>query len=325
MSAVFNDTGDGNQIEDRIEEAQTLLTALGFQKQQTGKRSALTLLALLELMPGTPWADARNPMLGTHAIMAWAREHYASDYAPNSRETFRRQTLHQFVEAGLCVYNADDPRRAVNSSLNNYMVSDEALEIIKRFGSENFDHHVAGYLTNSPGLAAKYAAARTMARIPVTLPNGDEFTLSAGGQNVLIKQMIEEFCPRFTPGGHMIYVGDADAKMAFFDEDALAELGVTVNTHGKLPDLVVYMPDKNWLFLMEAASSHGPVDSKRYAELQELFGGSTAGLVYVSCFPDRATMRRFLSDLAWETEAWNADEPSHMMHLNGSRFLGPYT
>jgi type II restriction enzyme len=75
---------------------------------------------------------------------------------------------------------------------------------------------------------------------------------------------------------------------------------------------------------MEAASSHGPVDAKRYGELTKLFANAKPGLVFVSCFPDRATMRRLLSDLAWETEVWNAAEPTHTIHLNGSRFLGPY-
>ncbi len=323
-------TNGSNEVEldpaivEMIEEAQTLLAALGFDKQRTNKRSALTLLALLALKPDTPWTEAKNPMLGTYAIMGWVRDHYATDYAPNSRETFRRQTLHQFVDAGMCVYNADDPERAVNSSLNNYMVSDEALAIIQKFGSDNFDGHVASYLVEAPGLASMYASARTMARIPVVLPDGRELDLSAGGQNVLLKAIVEEFCSRFTPGGEVIYIGDADAKLAVFDETALADLGVTVDHHGKLPDLVVYMRDKNWLFLMEAASSHGPVDAKRHSELKALFGHSTAGLVYVSCFPDRAIMRKFLADLAWETEVWNADEPSHMIHLNGDRFLGPH-
>lgn len=76
---------------------------------------------------------------------------------------------------------------------------------------------------------------------------------------------------------------------------------------------------------MEAASTHGPVDAKRQSELATLFGHSTAGLVYVSCFPNRATMRKFLSELAWESEAWCADAPSHMIHLNGDRFLGPHS
>ncbi|GAB3121128.1 type II restriction enzyme [Leifsonia psychrotolerans] len=301
-----------------------MLEALGFDKAQSGDRSAWTLLALLQLKPGSAWAEAQSPMLGTHAIMGWVRQHYGKDYAPNSRETFRRQTLHQFVDAGLVVYNADDPGRVTNSKDNNYMVAPEGLALLQTFGTSEFEKRLAEYLVTAPGLKAKYAAAREMTRIPVTLPDGTEIDIAGGGQNVLIKAMVEDFCPRFTPGGHVLYIGDADAKLAVFLEDDLAALGVTIDSHGKMPDLVVHQADKNWLFLMEAASTHGPVDGKRHGELAKLFSGSTAGLVYVSAFPDRKTMRGYLADLAWETEAWTADEPSHMMHLNGDRFLGPH-
>jgi len=97
-----------------------------------------------------------------------------------------------------------------------------------------------------------------------------------------------------------------------------------VNHHGKLPDLVVYLPDKDWLVLLEAASSHGPVDAKRHAELKALFAGASPGLVFVSCFPSRAEMRKYLAAVAWETEVWCADAPDHMVHFNGERLLGPY-
>lgn len=97
-----------------------------------------------------------------------------------------------------------------------------------------------------------------------------------------------------------------------------------LDRHGKLPDLVVNMGDRKWLILLEAASSHGPVDAKRYSELYEWFGGASAGLVLVSCFPARVEMRKHLSDIAWETESWCADNFTHLIHLNGERFLGPY-
>ncbi|MBK9157305.1 MAG: BsuBI/PstI family type II restriction endonuclease [Propionibacteriaceae bacterium] len=135
---------------------------------------------------------------------------------------------------------------------------------------------------------------------------------------------MSQFCPRFTPGGQVLYLGDADAKLAIFEEAALEGLGVHANHHGKFPDLVVYLQQENWLVLAEAASSHGPVDSKRHQELKSLFDNSTAGLVFVSCFPDRAGMRPFFPGLSWETEAWVASDPDHMIHLNGDRFLGPH-
>jgi len=311
-------------IAERIAEARALLAKLGFDKKQTNVRSARVLLSLLAMTPESKWADAKSPALGMHAIAQWISDYYGFKYAENSRESLRRGTIHQFVAAGMLVHNEDDPARPTNSSLNNYKIVPEALEVIRAYGTPNFDDLLAAYLLSAPGLKAKYAAARDLARIPVTLPSGKEITLGGGGQNVLLKTMVEDFCAFFTTGGEVIYIGDADAKLGVFEESRLLELGVSVETHGKLPDLVVYMADKNWLVLMEAASSHGPVDAKRHAELKALFAGSTAGLVYVSCFPDRVTMRKFLSDLAWETEVWNAAEPTHLIHLNGSRFLGPY-
>jgi type II restriction enzyme len=308
----------------RIDDAKQILTALGFDAARSNDRSARTLLALSCLNERSSWGDARNPRLGVRAILDWIRNELNFPIAENTRETYRRQTLHQFRDAGFVILNEDNPSRPTNSSHNNYKITDEALEVIRAFGTPSFEKLVVEYLKAAPGLLTIYRAERELARIPVTLPGGNKVTLGAGGQNILLKQMIEDFCAFFIPGGEVLYIGDADSKRMHFEESKLAELGVVVDTHGKLPDLVVYQPVKNWLFLMEAASSHGPVDSKRYGELSQLFADSTAGLVYVSCFPDRAVMRKFLADLAWETEAWCASDPTHMIHLNGDKFLGPH-
>ena len=309
---------------DLITTASQILRAFGMDEERSNGRSALTLLALLHLRPDDKWADAANPMLGTRAIMDWMREEYGRNYAANTRETIRRFTLHQFTDALLVQQNPDKPDRPVNSPKWNYQVTSEALAVIRKFGTREFDSELVDYLAEAPGLRARYAATRERNRIPVRLPSGNPFTLSPGGQNVLLKQMIEEFCPQFTPKGEVLYVGDADAKWALYEEGRLDELGVAVDQHGKMPDLVVYQPDKDWLVLMEAASSHGPVDAKRHGELASLFKGARPGLVYVSCFPDRKEMRKYLADIAWETEVWCAEDPTHLIHFNGERFLGPH-
>lgn len=311
-------------VAQRIGEAQRLLKQLGFDAERSNERSARVLLGLLALKPDDPWTRATSPMVRTVDIMAWIRNHYAHDYKPNTRETIRRQTLHQFAEALLIEQNPDQPDRPVNSPKWCYRIHPRALPIAQAFGQTKFELQLREYLADVPGLRTQYAQARGMHLIPVTLPGGQAVTLSPGGQNVLLKPMIEEFCARYTPGGKVLYVGDAGAKWAVFEEDALAELAVTVDQHGKMPDLVVYMPDRNWLVLMEAASSHGPVDAQRKAALAQLFGSSSAGLVYVSCFPSRAEMRKHLSNIAWETEVWCADNPTHLIHFNGERYLGPY-
>lgn len=307
-----------------IEEAQHLLSALGFDDERCNRRSALVFLALLHLRPGDSWAKATNPILGTRAIMDWIADEYKTPYKPNTRETIRRRTLHQFADALLIVENPDQPDRPVNSPKWCYQIHPRALTVVRAAKSSRLHAILATYLSDVPGLKVRYEAARTMARIPVTLPDGESLMLSSGGQNVLLKQVVESFCPYFTPAGVVLYVGDALSKWAHFDKAGLTELGVEVDEHGTMPDLVVFLPDKNWLVLLEAASSHGPIDAQRHGELGRRFAKSTAELVYVSCFPSRTELRKFLTEIAWETDVWCADNPTHLIHFNGERFLGPY-
>lgn len=170
----------------------------------------------------------------------------------------------------------------------------------------------------------RYQQEREMTRIPVMLPGGSQVNLSAGGQNEFIKLMIDEFFPRFAPGGEVLYIDDTGKDAGGINYDKFKQLNIQLPERGKAPDLIVWLEDKQWLFLMEACSTHGPIDITRISELQELFGECRGELVFLSCFPSRKVMQRYLAELAWETEAWCADAPDHMIHLNGSKFLGPY-
>lgn len=306
-----------------VDDCRSLLRNLVLDHERQNERSALVLLSLLALAPGDSWSDAKAVPLRTVEIMDWIRERYGIDYKPNTRETIRRQTLHQFIQAHLIIENPDEPSRPINSPNWCYQVTDEALKLVQSRGTPSFLENLDQYLAAKPGLAMTYRQERDLVKIPVTLPDGSSITLSAGGQNPLLKSMIEEFCPRFTPGGSVLYVGDAGAKWLICQSDELDALGVVVDAHGKMPDLVVHMEDRNWIVLLEAASTHGPVDHTRYLELKHLFRNCEAGLVFVSCFIDQATMKRYLTDISWDTEVWTADHPTHLVHFNGDRFLGP--
>ncbi|MDG9701834.1 BsuBI/PstI family type II restriction endonuclease [Streptomyces sp. DH37] len=319
------DVSGSDLRETRIAEARHILSLLNFDAERSNERSALVLLALLELRPEAEWNAAERPMLRTVQIMQWLRDVYGKDYKPNTRETIRRSTLHQFVEAGLVVQNPDRPDRPTNSPQWCYQIEPVAYGLITAFKRDDFSERLKDYLIERPGLQSLYAREREMNRIPLQLPGGKEVTLSPGGQNVLIVQVIKEFCERYTPNGEVLYIGDADDKWQVFEKEAFAELGVTVDSHGKMPDVVVYLREKSWLVLIEAASSHGPVDHKRYGELSNLFRGSTAGLVFISALPSRIELRKYLKDIAWETDVWCADNPTHLIHFNGERFLGPYS
>lgn len=307
-----------------IEAAQQIIVELGLPRAQQNERSALSLLALLNLRPGKPWAEAENPLLGITPIMDWAREHYGKEYAPNTRETFRRQTMHQFCDAGVSLYNPDKPDRPVNSPKAVYQVEPATLTLLRTFGTQQWHGNLTAYLAERETLIAKYAKEREQNRIPVEIAPGKEITLSPGEHSELIRAIIKDFAPRFAPGSVLIYAGDTGDKWGYFDATLLADLGVDVDAHGKMPDVVLHFTEKNWLLLVESVTSHGPVDGKRYAELAKLFADSKAGLVYVTAFPNRSIMGRYLGEIAWETEVWVADAPSHLIHFNGIRFLGPY-
>lgn len=313
-----------NNKNDHIETALQILASLGLPRAQQNERSALCLLALLNLTPGKAWAKAENPLMGITPIMDWAREHYDKDYAPNTRETVRRQTMHQFVDAGLALYNPDKPDRPVNSPKAVYQIEPAALAVLHTFGTPKWHGNLTAYLAEREMLAARYAKEREQNLIPIEIAPGKQISLSPGEHSELIRAIIEDFAPRFAPGSVLVYAGDTGDKWGYFDAALLAELGVKVDSHGKMPDVVLHYTARNWLLLVESVTSHGPVDGKRHAELANLFAGSSAGLVYVTAFPNRTIMARYLPEIAWETEVWVADAQSHLIHFNGERFLGPY-
>lgn len=311
-----------------IEEAKNLLKLFEFDEKRTNDMAARTLLSLLNLHEGDTWDKATNNRIGVRGLMDWMRNNLDYQIAENSRETVRREVLHQFVAAAFCEHN-DDPNRPTNSSKNVYRVSPNALNVIRMYSgndanSSEFTIALEEYLADLQSLVELQREERRMAKIPVRMPSNEIEYINPGGQNKLIKAMVEEFCPRFIPGGRVLYIGDADNKTVHYDKDIFSSLGINLDMHGKMPDLVVYQEDKNWLFLMEAVTSHGPVNALRKKDLESLFKGSKAGIVYVSCFPNRQVLRSHLMDIAWETEVWLESDPTHMIHFNGSRFMGPY-
>lgn len=203
---------DPVQARGKIDDAVAIIKALGLPKAQQNTRSALTLLSVLGLTPARRWSEASAPLMGITPMMDFFAEHYGKRYKPNTRETVRRQTVHQFVEAGILLENPDDPSRPTNSPKAVYRVAPQALDLLVTFGSADWDHRIREYLAGVVTLQERNARARKMNIIPVTLPDGTRIELSPGGQNPLIKQIIEDFAPRFTPGGRVLYVGDTGDK-----------------------------------------------------------------------------------------------------------------
>jgi hypothetical protein len=308
----------------RIAEAIDILGQFGLPRAQINERTAYCLLALLNVTPNKTWRNSESPLVGITPMMDFAREHYSKDYAPNTRETFRRFSMHQMVQAGIALYNPDKPDRPTNSPKAVYQISPAAIAVIKSYGGRKWTENLAAFKSTASTLAAQYAKERQMDMVQVKVRSGSQVTLSPGKHNELIRAIIEEMAPRFLPGATLVYIGDTGEKWGFFDKELAEQIGLSVEEHGKMPDVVLWLSDKKWLVLVESVTSHGPVDSKRRIELAELFASAKGDNVYISAFPDKRTFARFAPDVAWETETWVADNPTHMVHFNGDKFLGPY-
>ncbi|OFZ36115.1 MAG: restriction endonuclease [Bdellovibrionales bacterium RIFOXYD12_FULL_39_22] len=308
----------------KIKEAQEILKALGLEKQQQNEISALTLLALASISPRSKWNSAQKKSLTiSKGIMVFVSEVYEKNYKPNSRESFRRQVLHQFTQAGVTDYNPDDPTLAVNSSKAHYALTDEAIDVIKAFGTSSFGPLSKKFIESLTERQAKHQTKRNIERIPLKLSDGREFLLSPGSHNEVGVAVVQEFASRFAKGANLLYLGDTENKEIIFEKEILKDLGCEIIDHGKLPDVILYLKEKRWLFLVECVTSHGPVSQKRVNELRGLFPEKNFGIIFVSAFPDATVFRKYVADIAWDTEVWLADAPDHLIHFNGDRFMGP--
>jgi hypothetical protein len=308
----------------KLSEARDILHLLGFEARQCNEIAGYTLIALLELLPGQSWNESQCPQRGITPIMSFVGEHYGVRYAPNTRETVRDEAVKHFAEAGLLLRNPDNPARPPNSGKTVYQVEPHALQLIQSYNTRRWKTNLTEYLAGRDRILNELKRRRNLVRIPVALPSGKTVLFSPGGQNPLIKAVIEEFCPRFAPGGTIAYIGDAEDKFLYLEQEYLQGLGIAIPPPSKMPDIVIHYAHRNWLLLIEAVTSAGPIDGKRRKELKELFTGSSAGMIFVTTFSSRQAMRSFLPQISWESEVWVAEDPDHIIHFDGERFLGPY-
>lgn len=226
--------------------------------------------------------------------------------------------MHRFRTAAL----VEDNGKATNSPNYRYRLTEETLTMIKSFQSAAWEQTHSRFMLYHERLVDMYASKKKMTMMPVKI-NGSDFNFSAGKHNELQKAIIEEFAPRFAPGSECLYVGDTIEKDLVKNVDKLTELGFEITLHDKMPDVVLYREDKNWIYFVESVTSVGPMDPKRIIEITEMTKGVTAGKIFVTAFLDFKTYKKFSEQLAWETEVWIADMPEHMIHLNGDKFMGP--
>lgn len=300
------------------DEVRRFLSNIGMPKAQQADICVLSILAMTEIKPDDDWKSATNNWIRIHDIIAFVNQNYGTSYAENSRETFRKQAMHRFRTAALI----EDNGKATNSPNFRYRITDEALKVLCSIGTDNEENELSQFLSNHDKLVDVYSSKKKMTMMPVKI-NGVNLQFSTGKHNELQKAIIEEFAPRFAPNSECLYVGDTTEKDLVKNDDKLKELGFEITLHDKMPDVVLYKEDNDWIYFIESVTSVGPMDPKRILEISEMTKKVKSGKVFVTAFLDFSTYKKFSESLAWETEVWIACMPDHMIHLNGDKFLGP--
>lgn len=166
-----------DQTTKRLQGALKILADFEVPTAQQNDRSALTLLAMADLRPTRRWKTACRPLRRITEIIDWISRYHDVTYAPNTRETIRRQTIHQFVQMGIVVQNPDDPDRPINSPHWCYQLSDSALNVLQNFGKPAYRDWVTAFL-DLPTSSSLKARSRNLPQQKVKLPGSISFTIT---------------------------------------------------------------------------------------------------------------------------------------------------
>ncbi len=292
------------------------------------ERTALAFLAVCNVKRDADWAAVKSydgtNALKTREIIRYINANFDESISPGSYDDIRRKDLKLLVLGEIVVGSAANPNSARNDPTRSYALSPEYAHIIQSYGDERWLDLVEEFISGRSTLKDQLEQQRLIKRIEVKLPSGTLKRLSPGAHNLLQKTIIEEFLPRYGYGSDVLYLGDASNKFLVKNGRKLKSLRFFDLDHGALPDIVAYSKKKNWLYLIEAVHSSGPINATRLLELKRLSSECTADIVFVTAFLDRNVFRKFAPDIAWETEVWIADAPDHLVHFNGDKFLGPF-
>lgn len=319
------------EIKKLINEALDILNSVGIPFAGKSKRGlecmGMTFLAVAGVYKSWKEAQGQNEQrqLKTRDIIKYINEHYEENISPGSYDDVRRKHLKLPILADLILNSAKNPTAAQNDPTRGYSLSAEFKELIIHYGSKEWSIKLKLFVKNRPSLSEILQRKRELPKVRVTLPTGHILEFSRGGHNQLQREIIEEFLPRFGGGSTLLYVGDATDKYLLRETDQLRDLGFFELTHDSLPDIVAYNRKKNWLFLIEAFYTSGPMSEERMLELKKALKKCKADLIFVTAFTSKQDFKKNVNDIGWESEVWTADNPDHLVHFNGGKFLGPYS
>ncbi len=327
MKRVKAKSSKSPEIEKVIHEALCLLESVGLsfanRTPRSQERMAMSFLAVAGVTKN--WKQARSDTnLRTRDVIQFINEHFQEEISSGSYDDIRRKDLKLLVQTGLIVNTGEGKGAAINDPTRSYRLAADFHKLILTYQTKQWDAELASFRTKIAKTQVALKQERELQKIHVRLPDKRKFTFSPGQHNELQKAVVEEFLPRFGGGCEVLYIGDTAQKILICEKEKLHKLKFFELSHGKLPDVVAYNEERNWLFLIEAVHSSGVMSTTRINDLKRLLQECQADIVYITAFLTREVFKKWMLDIAWETEVWIADNPDHLIHFNGHKFLGPY-
>jgi len=316
-----------------IKDAFSILDSLGIpmsvQTDRKAERMCMAFLAALKITNSDEWTKAKIVDEGwaptTKQILKFYNDNFEENLSMGSYDDVKRKDLKLLILDGIILESANNLKAAKNNPTRGYALNPEYSDIVGSYGKYDWQKQVKTFLKDKVSLSNILKKPRMIPMQKVDLPNGIGIKLSIGEHNLLQKKIVEEFLPRFGFQSEILYLGDSANRMLLFEEKKLKALSFFDLKQSKLPDVIAYSKSKNWLFLIEAVHISGPTSPTRRVEMERLTKNCSADIVYITAFLDGITFKKFVSTISWETEVWIAEEPNHLVHFNGSKFLGPYT
>lgn len=295
--------------------------------QRQREKTAMALLAVGGITSTKGWKRLKDSndtySLTTRQIIAFHNANLEENISSGSYDDILRQDLKRLLVAEIVIQSK--PGANTSNPTRGYRINAEYSRIIRNYGQPDWFAQVDTFNKSHKTYQERVMPKRDIPKLTVKMSNGQNIQLKDGVHNAIQKQIIEEFLPRYGNEAILLYCGDSDNKYGIvYEKDQLEKLGFDDLKQSKLPDVVAYSPVKNWIYLIEAYHTSNPITAERKYELEQMMGIGAKMCVFVTAFENINSYRNCPEELAWETEVWIATDPDHMIHRNGSRFMGPY-
>ncbi|OJW12630.1 BsuBI/PstI family type II restriction endonuclease [Mucilaginibacter sp. 44-25] len=314
-----------------INEAIDILDSIGLpvisKTERSREKMAMSFLALLGVT--NQWSTAKcvtdNYGLSSKEIINFFNKNFEDNISAGSYDDVPRDYIKLLLVTNFVVKSGINPNENYNSPTRKYVIPTFIKDLVIKYGTEEWPEALTEFKTDRVMLVEQLKRKRDLNTLPVLLPSGESINFSVGSHNELQKAIIEEFLPRFGAGSKVLYVGDGANKSLWKLDSDLQALNFFDISHGILPDVVAYSEEKNWLYLIEAFYSTGTISEVRMIELKANLKNCKAEIIYITAFLTKEDFKKNILDIAWESEVWTADNPDHMVHFNGHKFLGAYS